>query len=160
MAMGTDRRVTRRWRLLRNLALACAFASAAATLGACDEHKRGEGDDEGPLVCEREDREGWYLLSFAVTSGDCGLFSDQRVHIENTEALPDGCKLDKPDEWVDNDCKLRRFYTCVTDLGTSKWTSVTQQRDEAASVLTGIVTVKLTGDQPCMGMYNVQYERE
>jgi hypothetical protein len=147
------------WRLLRLAAVVCAFGWAA-TLGACDEHERGEGDDEGPLVCEREDREGSYLLSFAIMKGDCGHFADQRVNVEDVEALPAGCKLDHPDEWVDNDCKLRRYYTCVTDLGTSKWTSVTEQHDEGATVLSGVVTVKLTGEQPCMGTYGVRYARQ
>lgn len=147
------------WRWLRILTLACVFVAGAVTLGACDQHERGETDDE-PLVCEPEDREGTYILSFAVTSGDCGELPDQRVRLEDSDDLPDGCKFDKPDEWAENGCKLRRFYTCVTDLGTSRWTAVTEQRDESASVLTGIVTVKLSGDQPCMGMYNVRYVRE
>jgi hypothetical protein len=144
---------------LRYLALACAFTASAVTLGACDEHERGEGDDE-PFVCEPEDREGTFLLSFAVMKGDCGYFADQRVKVEDVDALPDGCKFDAPDEWAENDCKLRRYYTCVTDLGTSKWTAVTEQHDEDATVLTGVVTVKLTGEQPCMGTYSVRYDRQ
>jgi hypothetical protein len=148
------------WRRVRGAALACALASAALTFGACDEHERGEGDDDEPLVCEPADREGSYILSFVVMKGDCGHFADQRVEVEDVDALPDGCKLDKPDEWVESDCKLRRYYTCVTDLGTSKWSAVTEQHDAAASVLTGVVTVKLTGEQPCMGTYGVRYDRQ
>lgn len=155
--MTTVRRLS--WRWLRILPLGCVFATGAVTLGACDQHERGDPDDE-PLVCAPEDREGDYLLSFATTSGDCGPFPDQRVRLGEKEKLPEGCKLDVPDEWVNNDCKLRRYYTCVTDLGTSKWTSVTEQHDEDATVLTGILTVKLSGDQLCMGMYNVRYVRE
>lgn len=148
------------WQRLPRAALVSALALAAVTFGACDEHERGEGDEEEPLVCEPEDREGSYVLSFVLMKGDCGHFAEQRVEIEDVDALPDGCKLDKPDEWVESDCKLRRYYTCVTDLGTSTWTAVTEQHDEGATVLTGVVTVKLTGEQPCMGTYSVRYDRE
>ena len=143
---------------LRITLLANAFALGAVTLGACDEHKRGEGDDEPPLVCEPSDREGTYLMSFVVMRGDCGELADQIVKIEDVDALPESCKFDVDDEWTERDCKLKRYYTCVTDLGTSKWTSVTEQHDEGATVLTGVVTVKLSGEQPCMGTYSVRYD--
>src|SRR5436190_2307132 len=78
----------------------------------------GSGDDDEagpakPTSCLRSDQTGTFLVQYDRQSGDCSVPPDHLVRIDDPTALDDGCVLDAPDEWSENDCKLAQSYSCT-----------------------------------------------
>jgi hypothetical protein len=137
---------------LTALALGCSSSSSSA-------------ESEGPPdFCDSSARNGLYLIHAEKVSGTCEELADQLVRIQGT-ALQEGCELDAPDVWRDNDCTLDRSFTCSIQngIGYASTVGTTTQLDEAGDRLTGIATQTVSrfdGSVLCVGTYRLTYTRQ
>lgn len=126
--------------------------------------KTAKHESATPLVCEMSDRSGTYLSVFTTKSGNCGDLPEELGRLDDASGLPDYCAFDADDRWSENDCKLERAYTCVTDSGvTTSAVAVTEQRDESGATLSGLVTLRATNGptgETCVGTYAVTLTRQ
>lgn len=127
----------------------------------------GGDDGEAALECSRSDRGGTYLLEYSERSGDCGPLPDALSRLDDAEAVGEGCRLDAPDRWSADSCRLERAYTCeepgVGPGVTSSSVAVTEQRDGSGDRLTGLLTIRLRdadGRVLCSGTYDVTATRQ
>lgn len=118
-------------------------------------------------TCSKTERNGTYLMTLTVVSGDCGEYPQQLGRLDDAEAIPDICALDAPDRWSEGECKFERAYTCLEEgIGPgvqSHWVAVTTQDDDSGSRLSGTVSVRITsaaGLQVCVGTYSMSAVRQ
>lgn len=95
-------------------------------------------------------------------SGNCGEMADGLVSFDASGSGSSACQnLDAP-KWSEGSCKVETHISC--DLGDgltfAEARTITTQEDEDGAVLSGTMTMSVSGSQSCTGSYRVTFTRQ
>ena len=102
----------------------------------------------GPTHCNRSDRHGSYLVSFANVSGNCPTPPQTLINMDE----PSTC-TPVTVRWSQNDCRLETTSYC----GGTHITGLTTQENQDGSHLDGTLSVQ---DSSCLGTFHIDYQRQ
>jgi hypothetical protein len=101
---------------------------------------------------------GTYWVEFRKLDGTCPEQTSGLVRIDEETMSPDAtCVANSPKRMRENGCVTESDFSCSSPLGTAHWVGVLTQRDEGASIMSGIVTISTSS---CIGTYEVTYSRQ
>lgn len=120
----------------------------------------------GDPECAKTDRDGTYLTTLTVASGDCGSVPSFLVQMDKGQsgATP-GCTVGRS-TYSEDECKYESQTTCLDTVERLKTITVgiTEQQDDDGEEISGTLSFTITdldtGAYVCMGTYNATYVRQ
>lgn len=130
--------------------------------GATDDGPEVDGAEESaePITCDRDDREGTYLVEYDETDGNCGPVPDGLVRLGETDPVPDPdvmCTATADDRWSRRECRVESSFDCLIDGRVYSYVAVLDSNEDA-SVLSGPMSI--TVDDVCTSTYDVTWTRQ
>jgi hypothetical protein len=117
----------------------------------------------GSEECFRGHRTGTFIIDPVEVVGNCGPIARGEARIPGASWVPDGCELDAPDSWSDDQCVLDRRYTCIEGDLVVQYEARTRQDYGDNDFFYGTVIVKAfdaDGIPVCSSTYDVEWIRK